>query len=71
MNFFITFIAIVSQAFDQNEESKAKKYVTLINETIPLYMNKFENTVGENKGYFVNGKVMLISLTKNLKYVLK
>jgi len=54
------FIAIALQAFDENEESKAKKYVTLINETIPLYMNKFENIVGENNGYFVNGKVMLI-----------
>ncbi|KAL5235184.1 hypothetical protein ACI65C_002594 [Semiaphis heraclei] len=49
--------AIASQAFDKNDESKAKKYVTLINETIPLYMNKFEYTVGENDGYFVNGKL--------------
>jgi len=57
---FIIFKAIVSLAFDQNEESKADKYATLINETIPLYMNKFENTVKENDGYFVNGKVILI-----------
>ena len=56
---FIIFKAIVLQVFDSNEESKAEKYVTLINETIPLYMNKFENTVVENDGYFVNGKVML------------
>lgn len=46
--------------FEPNEESKAEKYVTLTNETIPLYMNNFENIVGENGGYFVNGKVMLI-----------
>jgi len=47
-------------AFEPNEESKAEKYATLINETIPLYMNKFENTVGENDGYFVNGKVRML-----------
>lgn len=46
--------------FEPNEESKAEKYVTLTNETIPLYMNNFENIVSENGGYFVNGKVMLI-----------
>jgi len=43
--------------FDPNEESKAARYVILANETIPYYMEKFENIVGENNGYFVNGKV--------------
>ncbi|KAL5233523.1 hypothetical protein ACI65C_000933 [Semiaphis heraclei] len=43
--------------FDTNEESKAAKYVTLVNETIPYYMEKFENIVAENNGYFVNGKL--------------
>jgi glutathione S-transferase len=32
----------------------------LIKETIPFYMDKFEKIVGENNGYFVNGKVFLI-----------
>ncbi|CAI6360812.1 unnamed protein product [Macrosiphum euphorbiae] len=54
--------ALALSAFDPNEESKAKKYVTLINETIPLYLNKFENTVGENNGYFVNGKLSLADI---------
>ncbi|NP_001313601.1 glutathione S-transferase isoform X1 [Acyrthosiphon pisum] len=54
--------AIALQVFDSNEESKAEKYVTLINETIPLYMNKFENTVVENDGYFVNGKLSLADI---------
>jgi len=57
---FIIFKALSAYAFDTNEVSKAITYVTLINETIPLYMNKFENIVDENDGYFVNGKVMLI-----------
>lgn len=51
------FIALASYAFDSNEESKAAKYGPLVNETIPLFMNKFESTIAENKGYFVNGKV--------------
>jgi len=50
-------LAIVAYAFDPNEESKAMKYSTLINETIPLFMNNFDSTVAENKGYFVNGKL--------------
>nr|QQF64857.1 glutathione S-transferase S3 [Aphis craccivora] len=49
--------ALSAYAFDTNEVSKAITYVTLINETIPLYMNKFENIVDENDGYFVNGKL--------------
>lgn len=57
---FIIFKALADCSSDKNEVSKAEKYVTLINETIPLYMNKFENIVGENDGYFANGKVMLI-----------
>ncbi|XP_022171305.1 glutathione S-transferase-like [Myzus persicae] len=43
--------------FDPNEESKAARYVTLVNETIPYHMDKFENIVRENNGYFVNGKL--------------
>lgn len=43
--------------YDSNEESKAAKYESLINETIPFYMDKFETIVAENNGYFVNGKV--------------
>ncbi|KAL5235176.1 hypothetical protein ACI65C_002586 [Semiaphis heraclei] len=39
------------------KESKPEKYKTFINEIIPFYMNRFENTVGENNGYFVNGKL--------------
>lgn len=58
--FNIIFEDIISYFYEQNEELKAKKHVTLINDTIPLYMNNFENTVCKNDGYFVNGKVMLI-----------
>lgn len=54
---YFTFIAIASYAYDANEESKAAKYGPLIKETVPFYMDKFETTVAENNGYFVNGKV--------------
>lgn len=62
------FTALASYAFDSNEESKAAKYGPLINETIPLFMNKFESTVAENKGYFVNGKVTSILIVPTYNY---
>jgi len=60
---YIIFIAIALYAYDPNEATKEARYAPLINETIPFYMDKFEKSVGENNGYFVNGKVpMLIIL---------
>lgn len=56
---FIIYKALASYMYDANEDSKAAKYGPLINETVPYYMDKFEKTVGENNGYFVNGKVIL------------
>lgn len=49
--------AIAGYAYDSNEASKEAKYAPLINETIPFYMDKFEKSVEENNGYFVNGKL--------------
>ncbi|XP_026820793.1 glutathione S-transferase-like [Rhopalosiphum maidis] len=49
--------AIASYAYDPNEATKEARYAPLINETIPFYMDKFEKSVGENNGYFVNGKL--------------
>ncbi|XP_025408603.1 glutathione S-transferase-like [Sipha flava] len=49
--------AIASYKYDPLEESKKTKYEPLIKETIPFYMDKFEKIVGENNGYFVNGKL--------------
>jgi len=54
--------AIALYANDPNEESKAAKYGPLVNETIPFYMDKFESMVGENNGYFVNGKLYWVDL---------
>ncbi|KAL4084600.1 hypothetical protein QTP88_027533 [Uroleucon formosanum] len=48
---------IISYWYESNEESKAAKYVKLVDETIPYYMERFENIVVENNGYFVNGKL--------------
>jgi len=55
--FNIIFKGIISYWYEQNEETRAAKYVTLVNETIPYNMERFENIVVENNGYFVNGKV--------------
>ncbi|XP_050440872.1 glutathione S-transferase-like [Adelges cooleyi] len=49
--------ALAGYFYDQNEESKNQKYVPLFKETVPYYMDKFEEIVAENKGYFVNGKL--------------
>ncbi|KAL5243343.1 hypothetical protein ACI65C_010753 [Semiaphis heraclei] len=49
--------AIAAYAYDSNEATKEAKYAPLINETIPFYMDKFEKSVEENNGYFVNGKL--------------
>lgn len=49
-----------SYALDRSEESKAQKFSPLINEMVPYYITKFESTVNENNGYFVNGKVVNI-----------
>jgi len=55
--FKIIFKGIISYWYERNEESKAAKYATLVNETIPYNMERFENIVVENNGYFVNGNV--------------
>lgn len=55
-NTCILFIAILSYYLAKGD-AKAEILVTLTNETLPFYMSKLENTVNENKGYFVNGKV--------------
>nr|CAD7400446.1 unnamed protein product [Timema cristinae] len=48
---------IGSYYYDANEASKAKKKVTLLNETVPYYLKKFDETVKDNGGYFVGGKL--------------
>ncbi|XP_001952040.2 glutathione S-transferase-like [Acyrthosiphon pisum] len=50
-------LCLKSYWFEPNEETKAAKHIILVNETIPFYMEKFEKIVGENNGYFVNGKL--------------
>lgn len=55
-NLFI-FIEIVNYFHEKNEEIKAKMYDALVNEKIPFYLDKFEQIVSDNNGYFVNGKV--------------
>ncbi|XP_050440871.1 glutathione S-transferase-like [Adelges cooleyi] len=58
------------------DPSKATKYNTLINESIPFYIDKFEQIVKNNNGYFVNGKLtwpdlFFVSLLDTLKFVAK
>lgn len=55
--YFFIIIEIVKYFHEKNEEIKSKMYDSLVNETIPFYVNRFEKIVVENDGYFVNGKV--------------
>lgn len=55
--YFFIIIEIVKYFHEKNEEIKSKMYDSLVNETIPFYVNRFEKIVAENDGYFVNGKV--------------
>jgi glutathione S-transferase len=48
---------IIIYYHEQNAEIKSKMYDSLVNETIPFYVNRFEQIVSDNDGYFVNGKL--------------
>ncbi|CAH1407836.1 unnamed protein product [Nezara viridula] len=41
----------------QNPDEKEKLKETIINETIPFYMSKFETILKNNGGYLANGKL--------------
>jgi len=56
---FIYFKEIIIYYHEQNAEIKSKMYDSLINETIPFYVDRFEKNVSDNNGYFVNGKVCI------------
>jgi len=43
--------------YEKDEKIKSKMYGTLVNETVPFYMERYEQMVSDNGGYFVNGKV--------------
>lgn len=53
---------MASVVFFSSEAEKAEKFGPLMKETVPFYMDKFENIVAENNGYFVNGKVILFGI---------
>jgi len=55
---------MASYTYDPVEESKSQKFSPLVNEMVPYYITVFENTVTENNGYFVNGKVSNVDLFK-------
>jgi len=48
---------IIKYNYEQNAEIKSKMYDSLINETIPFYVDRFEKNVSDNNGYFLNGKL--------------
>ncbi|XP_075215811.1 glutathione S-transferase-like [Lycorma delicatula] len=49
--------AIASWFYDPIDDSKLSKYEPLMKETVPYYLNKFEEHIKENGGYLANGKL--------------
>jgi hypothetical protein len=56
MEWTILEIAVVS--YEPDDDVKEKKLVTLTNEVIPFYLEKLDDIVKENDGYFANKKVI-------------
>ncbi|XP_075215228.1 uncharacterized protein LOC142321122 [Lycorma delicatula] len=68
--------AIGSWHYDEDENSKAKKYEPLMKETVPFYLEKIDNVIKENGGYLANGKLSwgdlyFVAITDYLNYLLK
>lgn len=54
---FIYVSAISQYRTEEDHCKKEEKKAKLLKETIPFYLNKFEQTVGENGGYTVASTV--------------
>lgn len=65
MFFFIEFVKYIHE---HNDEIKSKIRDSLVNETFPFYLDRFEKIVSDNGGYFVNGKVTYIIIIM-LQYI--
>lgn len=55
--FFFLILEIGMYAYEQNEEVKATRKTQLEQETIPYYLEKFENIAKDNNGHFALGKL--------------
>ncbi|KAL1517628.1 hypothetical protein ABEB36_001367 [Hypothenemus hampei] len=53
---------LFSWRFEQNETKKAADKETLLKETLPFYVGKFEQWVKSNKGYLAIGKLTWIDI---------
>lgn len=59
----ICFPVIFQYRTEEDHFKKEEKKAKLLKETIPFYLNKFEQTVAENSGYAVGSTVKRISVT--------
>ncbi|KAL1139717.1 hypothetical protein AAG570_006695 [Ranatra chinensis] len=67
---------IVKLMQEQDPEAKEKKKETLIKETVPYYLAKFDEVIKNNGGHLVNGSlswgdIYIISLTDSMTGILK
>lgn len=52
-------IAVVT--YEPDDQIKEKKLITLNNEVVPFYLEKLEQTVKDNEGYFALKRVSIES----------
>ncbi|XP_025420331.1 glutathione S-transferase-like [Sipha flava] len=67
---------IINYFHEKNEDIKSKQIITIVNETIPFYVERFEKIISENDGYFVNGKLSwsdlyFVSILDTIQHVTK
>nr|CAD7400448.1 unnamed protein product [Timema cristinae] len=48
--------------YETDEAAKTKKKESLLKEHIPYYLSKFDEIIKNNGGYFVGGKLLMISI---------
>lgn len=55
-------LEIAFVAYEENETSKAEKFVPLNKDIIPFYLRKLDDLVKSNNGYFALGRVWFFSI---------
>lgn len=56
-NHIISFSELFQYRTEEDPFKKEDKKIKLMKETIPFYLNKFEQTIAENDGYAVGSNV--------------
>lgn len=64
------FQELITFFYDTNETSKRRKKEQAFQLFLPFYLERLEKQVNDNKGYLVNGKVMIYFLFNFASFVI-